>query len=107
MAIFGDEFQDMMPARVTVQIILSRSNKGVPVYGSPQVYIARINTQTRNIIGADGQQVVARGCCWLDTVDPITVNDRVTFPDGSLPILLVVNVEEDENGPAFTKLFFQ
>lgn len=107
MAIFADDFQDMMPARITVQSIVSRGVKGAAVYSSPNTYQARINTKTQNVINAAGQLVVARGCAWLDTVDPITVNDRVIFPDASEPVILVVNVDEDENGPAVTKLYFQ
>lgn len=107
MAIFADEFTDMMPSVITVQTILDRAYDGAAVYGSPADYTARINYKTQNVINAAGQVVVARGCAWLDTVEPITVNDRVIFPDGTEPNILAVDVGEDENGPAFTKLYFQ
>lgn len=107
MAIFADEFLDMMPAIITVQTIIDRTYDGQPIYSSPNDYRARIDNETKNVINAAGQLVVARGCAWLDTVDPITVNDRVIFPGGEEPNLLVVNVNPDENGPAYTKLYFQ
>jgi hypothetical protein len=107
MAIFADDFLDLMPATITVQTILDRDFDGPAVYASPAEYRARINTKTQNVINAAGQLVVARGCAWLDTVDPISINDRVIFPDGSEPKILVVNVDEDETGPAVTKLYFQ
>ena len=107
MAIFADEFLDMMPALITVQTIVDRDYAGTPVYASPVEYRSRIDNETKNVINAAGQLVVARGCAWLDTVDPITVNDRVIFPGGEEPNILVVNVNSDETGPAYTKLYFQ
>src|SRR4051812_45709217 len=107
MAIFADEFTDMMPAVITVQTIVDRAYDGPAVYSSPADYAARINNTTQNVINAAGQLVVARGCAWLDTVEPITVNDRIIFPGGEEPNILRVDVGSDENGPAFTKVYFQ
>lgn len=107
MSIFADEFTDMMPATITVQTLLARLADGTPIYSSPHSYAARINNKVQNIIGKDGQQVVVSGVAWLDTVDRITVNDRVIFPGGAEPIIQAVNLNEDENGPCYTALYFQ
>lgn len=107
MAIFADEFRDMMAAVVTVQAIVDRAYDNAPVYGSPQSYQARITYKTENVVAHDGAIVVARGWAWLDTVEPISVNDLVTFPNGEQPNVLNVNLLEDETGPAYTKLYFQ
>lgn len=107
MSIFADEFRDMMPAIITVQTIIDRGYDGTPVYGSPNDYQARITYKTENVVGHDGSIVVARGWAWLDTVDPITVNDRVVFPSGEEPNIINVYLLEDETGPAYVKLAFQ
>ena len=107
MGIFADLFVDMMPATITVERITGRDKYNKPTYGAAASYPARINNVQKNVIGPDGQMVVARGRAWLDTVDPFTVNDRVTFPDGSHPKLLNVNQVPDEKGPAYTSFDFQ
>jgi len=107
MAIFADLFVDMMSSNITVQTFISRSDEGVASYSSPQTYLSHIANKTQNVIAANGQTVVARGQAWLDTVDPISVNDLVTFPDGSVPVILAVDVASDETGPAVTRLTFQ
>lgn len=107
MSIFADDFLDMMPATITVQRLTGRSPSGTPVYGATASYRARINNKIQNIIGRDGQQVVVNGTAWLDTVAAITVNDLVTFPDGSQPILQAVNRNTDETGDAYTAIYFQ
>lgn len=108
MSIFADLFVDMMATTVTVERLTGRDTYGNPTYGAPQgPYAARVNNVQRNVIGPDGQMVVAKGRAWLDTVDPFTVNDRVTLADGSKPILLNVNQVPDELGPAVTSFDFQ
>lgn len=106
-SIYADLFTDMMSTSVQVEKFLSRTDAGVPTYASPKSYVARVNMKTHNVIGKDNQLVVARGMAWLDTVDAITVDDRITLDDGTQPILLIVNLTSDEAGPAYTRLDFQ
>lgn len=107
MPIFADDFLDLMPNSVTVQTFLGVTDDGQRMFSSPITYRARVNTKTHNVIGAGNQLVVARGTAWLDTVDPISVNDKIILDDGTVPIVLAVNVEPDENGPAYTRLDYQ
>ncbi len=108
MSIFADEFTDFMQDTVTIQRIVGRTDDGKPSYSSPVTYKARIDNKTRNVIGNDGQTVVARGRAWLDTVDEITVNDSVVFNGAGKPVVILnVNQVPDETGPAYTALDFQ
>ena len=107
MGIFADLFTDMMATTVTVQAIVSRDTYGAPTYGPARTYVARVNNVQRNVIGPAGQLVVAKGRCWLDTVDAMSVNDLVTLADGSTPKLLNVNQVPDESGPAYSSFDFQ
>lgn len=107
MSIFADLFVDMMPDTLTVEAFLGRDTYGAATYGPARTYTARVNNVQRNVLNAQGQMVVAKGRAWLDTVDTITVNDRVTLDDGTQPVLLNMNQVPDETGPAYTSFDFQ
>lgn len=94
------DFLDLMPSSVTVQGFLSRTQYGVASYASPRSYSARVSYKQRLVRAANGEQAVARGSAWLATSDVVTVQDLVTLPDGTVPILLAVNSEPDETGAA-------
>lgn len=108
MGIFADLFTDMMATTVTVYRRTGQDTYGQPSYGPAQgPYPARVNNVQRNVIGPEGQMVVAKGRAWLDTVDVFNVNDKVVLADGSTPVLLNVNQVPDETGPAYTSFDFQ
>lgn len=108
MGIFADLFVDMMPATVTVYRRTGQDTYGAATYGAALgPFQARVNNVQRNVIGPDGQMVVARGRAWVDTVVVFGVNDKVVLDDGSTPVLLNVNQVPDENGPAYTSFDFQ
>ena len=107
MSFFAEEFLDMLVDTITVQQLVSRADDGTPQYSSPRSYPARINYDTHNVVGPNNQLVTANGVAWLACIDTIRVDDRITFPNGSTPIILKVNLESDEDGPAYTRLDFQ
>lgn len=105
---FADNFQDMMIDAVTVQRLVGRSDDGQPQWSSPRTYDhCRINYETHNVVGKDNQIVTASGVVWMDCIDPIDVDDKIIFPDGTEPTILKVAAGSDETGPAYTKLTFQ
>ena len=106
--IFADEFQELMAGTVTVQSLIGRTDDGMPIYSAAASYKALIDNSTRNVISASGHQISAKGTAYVDTIEPITANDLVTFNDVHVPIVLLnVNVLSDENGPTVTILNFQ
>lgn len=107
MSFFAENFLDMLVDVVTVQSLLSRAPDGSPQFGSPRSYPARINYESQNLIGPGNQLVTASGVVWMACIDPIHVNDKIEFPDGTTPTILKVAVGSDEAGPAYTKLYFQ
>jgi hypothetical protein len=107
MTFFAENFLDMLVDTVTVAPMTGRSDDGQATYGAPKSYQARINYETHNVLGKENQLVVARGVIWMACIDPINVDDRITFPDGTQPVILMVSAGSDENGPAYTKLDFQ
>lgn len=98
------DFLDLMTQLVTVEPFISRDAYGAPTYGAPTTYRARINAKSHFIRTSDAEQVVARGMAWLAADGPISVNDRITMPDGSQPLILDSNAENDEDGPLYVRL---
>lgn len=100
------DWLDMMTQVVTVEPFVSRDAYGAATYGAATDYQARVNYKSHFIRTADAEQVVARGTAWLAADGPISVNDRITLPDGSQPLLLDSNGENDEAGPLYVRLDF-
>jgi len=97
-----------MSQTITVEAYLGSSAKDVPSFGPAKTYKCRTVMKSKNTLGRDGQEVVARGYSIIATIDPITVNDRITFgDDGSQAVVLNANPENDEVGPLYTRLDFQ
>lgn len=92
------DFLDLMPLTVTVAPFVSRDSYGVATYGTARPYRARVNYKQHYIRKSEGEMVPARGMVWLATSDAISVNDRVTLPDGTTPLILESNGETDETG---------
>lgn len=107
MTFFAQEFLDMLGDKIQIAALLKRDSYGQPTYGPIRTYPGRINYETRNVLGKDNQIVQARGVAWLACVDPVGADDRIIFPDGTEPTILMVAAGSDENGPAYTKLYFQ
>lgn len=95
-----------MTQTVQVEPFVSRDAYGKATFGAAVSYRARVNFKTHFVRNNDAEQVVARGTAWLATSANITVNDRITLPDGSHPLLLDVNGENDEAGPLYVRLDF-
>lgn len=93
-----DEWSDLFSSTVTVQAFVSRTSYGEPSYASPASYAARIVYKLRDIRRADGQVVTARSEIWLATSDAFSVNDLITLPDGSTPLILDIGGPTDETG---------
>lgn len=104
---FVDELRDLMPHSIIVEPFLGRDRFGAPTYGAAVTYQGRVANKTRNVIGADGQQVVSSGDVVLATITTVSVDDRVTLPGGKQPVLLASNMNADETGDAFVTLYFQ
>lgn len=92
------DWAELFPLTVTVQGFVGRDSYGTPSYGSPNSYPARIVYKLRDIRRPDGQVVTARSVIWLATSDSFGVNDLVTLPDGSTPLILDIGGPTDETG---------
>ena len=102
-----DDFLDLMPSTFQIEPYLGRDTYGVASYGSPPAtYRGHKSDKTHFIRGPSGEQIVARGTAWLATYGAvISVEDRLTLPDGTQPKILDVNGGDDETGATlYTRL---
>jgi len=99
---------ELMSQTITIEPYLGSSAKDVPTFGPAKTFKCRTVMKSRNVLGRDGQEVVSRGYAIIGSIDPMTVNDRITLgDDGSQAVVLNLNPENDEIGPLYTRLDFQ
>lgn len=101
------DWSDMMPHQITLAAVSSRDQYGKPTYGTAATYSARVNyKQTRIVNRTNGQDAIATGIVWISGTPTITIDDRITLPDGSTPVILNWETLADEDGAHHTKVFF-
>jgi hypothetical protein len=79
----------------------------VIAYAAPVNYRARVTYSHKRITSrATGQDVVSSIQVWIIGVIPtINVDDRVTLPDGTTPLIVSWDLVSDETGNHHTKLY--
>ena len=68
---------------------------------NPQSVQCRVSYRPQMIRDGDGREVVSSAQVWTSGNTGITVQDKVTLPDGSSPILLRVDSPPDETGQIY------
>lgn len=101
-----DDWKDLLPEEVDVYQLASRDAYGVPAYGSPATYDARVVRKPVRVTDVAGDEVVARGVVWLATTDVIDPEDALELPDGMRPPILRVDRVSDESGVHHVKVYF-
>jgi len=100
------EWADMMPHAVTYAPVSSRDKYGKPTYGTAVSYQARVvQKQTRIVNRINGQDAIATGVVWLAGSPTLSLDGRITLPDGSTPTILNWEVVPDEEGDHHTKVY--
>lgn len=106
-ATFGgiSDFLDLMPSTFKLAPLVGRDTFGKPTYGDDTPYRGHKNDKSHYIRGANGETILSSGIIWLATGDAITVQHRLTLPNGSTALILDVNGGDDETGATlFTRL---
>lgn len=100
------DFADMMPHTITLEEFAQRDAYGKPSYGSAVNYSARVSYKSKFIRRADGSEVLAQGEVWILGTPTVTVEDRITLPDGNTPVILMTELLSDELGSHHSKVIF-
>ena len=100
------EFLTLMPDTVTVYPQSSLDKYGKRTWSaSGTSYRCRIQSQTKLFRDPSGREVTIDGRVFLyGAPSDITTDHRLVLPDGSSPVLYVVNVANDETGAHHTVL---
>jgi hypothetical protein len=101
------DWEDMMSDTVTLAAVSSRDAYGKPSYGTARSYSARVvYKQTRIVNRTNGQDAIATGVVWVGGTPTIGIDDRMTLPDGTTPVILNWERPTDEDGAHHTKVYF-
>lgn len=85
---------------------LSVTDDGTPQYGTPTPFDAMWLAEQERVRDVTGETVTATGKLWVPAQYPITAQDRITLPDGTMPTVIAVNAHA--SGQSFThyEVFF-
>lgn len=101
----GAIFLSMMPSTVQIAGRSSHSNYGEPTFGSNTSYRARVVNKPRFVRIDDSHTLAIKTEVWLaSTGGTITVDDRITLPDGTTPPIAMVEQFGDAQGHHHVKL---
>jgi hypothetical protein len=100
---FEDDFRDVMADSVAFAAPTSVDAYGRRTMGAAVTYCdCRVQAAVHKVLDASGQERVAYGRVYLPGFPAISVNARMTLPDGSQPPILAVVQVSDEKGPHHT-----
>lgn len=101
------DWLDLMPATVTYSTPTGRNSEGLPIQGTANSYRARVSREAvRTANRFSGQDEIAAGRVWIAAVLSPTIDDRITLPDGTQPVIVNWNVVSDEVASHHTVIFF-
>lgn len=102
------DFLDMMSATVTLAAVQSRDDYGAPSFAAAVSYKAHVQYKAMRVTSrVTGHDVLASGAVWLGTlVTVLTVDMKLTLPDGSTPRIQSWDIGMDEVGNHHTKIYF-
>jgi len=100
-------FLELMPSSVDVKAVTSTDAYGLVTYsGSATTTRCRIMQTGRVVKSADNRDVFEVGTVIFYGTPTVTVNSKMTLPDGSVPLILSVHVHNDEDGTHHTTVSF-
>ena len=99
-------FNSLMTDTVVIEPATGRDLYGEPLYGAPVSYLARVLYRSRAVRSTVADVSAARGVVWIAGQPAVSLDARVTLPDGSKPPILMIEAPTDQVGVHHTKLTF-
>ncbi|MBW2561268.1 MAG: hypothetical protein JRE40_10505 [Deltaproteobacteria bacterium] len=97
-------FLEWFNQTVTIEPFTGVNVNGEPQYGAAVQYSAFVQRRTRLVRDRAGQEVVSTAQVYLDGSVDVGIQDRITLPDGSQPVILSIEVLPDETGSTHHKV---
>ncbi|MGA9772359.1 MAG: hypothetical protein WBV94_25220 [Blastocatellia bacterium] len=92
------ELLKMMPHTVTIEPFANQDEYSKASYGAPATFRCYVDFRPKMIRKIEGQEIVSSAQVYVGGVSGATVKARITLPDGSQPVILMVNKLSDEGG---------
>lgn len=102
------DWLSLMPFTVVYEAAGTRNEFGkVTTYAAPVSYRARVTYKHMRVASrATGQDVIASVQIWIaGIITALNVDDRITLPDGSTPLILSWDLATDETGNHHVKVY--
>jgi len=107
MATIEREFLELMHQEISYEKMTGREPiGGDPSFGPVQKARARVVEHQRLVVDPEGQERMSHTTAWIFGTPGLTVDDRVTLPDGSQPFIINIERFPDEKGLHHEKIAF-
>lgn len=101
------ELKKLLKEVLLVNAWATRNKNDESTYSPTTVSIpCRIQRKIVLIPSPDGKDVVSNGQIFVDGAAVITINDKITLPDGTTPQILNLYSSPDELGAAYYKCIY-
>jgi hypothetical protein len=94
----------MMTDTIQWQPLSGYDSHGQPAFGTATAIRCRIVDKERFTRKLDGQEIVSKTTIYCDGYHGIDANDRITLPDGEIPIMIRINTYPDEAGNRYEEI---
>lgn len=97
----------LMVQSITIAAVATKDAYGKRTWGSAStINQCRVQTGDHKVLDSTGQEKVANGRVYVPGAPTLTLNDKMTLPDGSSPPILAINRFGDENGSHHTVIHY-
>lgn len=90
----------------TLEAALTKDNYGQYSYDTAVTVACRIAQKVQKIINSQGKEVISHSMVYLNGSQTVTVNDRITLPDGTTPEILQIGSTAKANGVLIMKVIY-
>lgn len=98
---------ELMVDSITVAAVSAKDAYGKRTWGSATTLSnCRVQSGDHKILDSLGQEKVATGRVYIAGAPTLTLNDKITLPDGSQPPVLAIDRFGDENGSHHTVIHY-
>jgi len=92
------DFLEWFNQTITLEPFTGVNTYGEPQYGTAVQYSAFVQRKTKLVRDRIGQEAVSTSQVYLNGTVNVDIQDRITLPDGSRPVILSIEALPDETG---------
>ena len=98
---------DIMIDTITLASVSAKDSYGKRTWASPtSITNCRVQSGTYKVSDLNGNEVVAQGKVYVPGAPTVTVNHKLTLPDGRTPPIIAIDRLNDEQSSHHTVLYY-